>query len=88
VGTEENRLLVRRFYEDVVNTGNVEGIADLVAADCVETDGKMRVVSGIAGTGEPRRGRARGLPEPAFDRRASDCRRARGSSRVSHLRHE
>ena len=49
MSTEENKLLVRRFYEEVVNTGNVENIAAFVGTDCVETDGKVRVVSGVGG---------------------------------------
>lgn len=44
-----NKRLVRRFYEEVVNTGNVDRIGDFVAPDCVETDGNVRVVSGIDG---------------------------------------
>jgi len=49
VGIEENKQLVRRFYQEVVNTGHVDGIAAFVAPECVETDGKVRVVSGIDG---------------------------------------
>jgi predicted ester cyclase len=32
---EENKALVRRLYEDVVNTGNVDLLSDLVAADYI-----------------------------------------------------
>jgi predicted ester cyclase len=46
---ESNKLVVRRFIEDVVNTGDVEPLADLVAVDCVETDGKVRIPSGVSG---------------------------------------
>lgn len=49
MGTEENKRLVRRFYEEIVNTGHVEGIAAFVAPECVETDGKVRIVSGVDG---------------------------------------
>ena len=49
MGTQENKRLVRRFYEEVVNTGHVDGIAAFVAPECVETDGKARVLSGIDG---------------------------------------
>lgn len=52
MGTEENKRLVRRFYEEVVNTGDVERIAAFVDPECVETDGKTRVVSGIEGMAE------------------------------------
>jgi predicted ester cyclase len=47
--TEANKRLVRRFIEEVVNTGIVDRMADFVSADCVETDGKVRVASGIDG---------------------------------------
>jgi predicted ester cyclase len=46
---EENKRLVRRFIEEVVNTGEVDQMAEFVSADCVETDGKVRVVSGVEG---------------------------------------
>lgn len=49
MGVEENKRLVRRFYEEVVNTGTVDGIAAFVDPECVETDGKVRIVSGIDG---------------------------------------
>jgi predicted ester cyclase len=47
-----NKQLIRRFIDDVVNTGNVAILADIVSPDCVETDGKVRVVSGISGMAE------------------------------------
>lgn len=47
--TETNKRLVRRFIEEVVNTGDVSRLADLVSPDCVETDGKVRVPSGVEG---------------------------------------
>lgn len=49
MSTERNKLRVRRFYEEIVSTGNVERIADFVAAECVEMDGVLRVESGIEG---------------------------------------
>lgn len=50
--TERNKRIVRRLIEEVVNTGNVALLADLVSADCVETDGKVRIVSGVTGMAE------------------------------------
>lgn len=50
--TEHNKQIVRRLIEEVVNTGNVALLADLVSADCVETDGKVRIVSGVTGMAE------------------------------------
>lgn len=44
-----NKQLVRRFIEEVVNTGDVDGMAGFVSSDCVETDGKVRIVSGVEG---------------------------------------
>jgi predicted ester cyclase len=42
---EANKLLVRRFYEDAFNTGNVELIESLVSPDYVEVhDGKRHLV--------------------------------------------
>lgn len=46
---ERNKRVVRRFVEECVNTGDVGPLAELVSPDCVETDGKARVVSGVAG---------------------------------------
>jgi steroid delta-isomerase-like uncharacterized protein len=54
--TAENKRLVRRFIEEVVNTGDVGAIAEFVSADCVETDSKTRVVSGVDGMAEHVRG--------------------------------
>ncbi len=53
---EANKRLVRRFIEEVVNTGNVDGLADFVSTDCVETDGKVRVTSGVEGMAQHVRG--------------------------------
>ena len=50
--TEANKRLVRRFYEEVVNTGDVGEIAEFVAPECVETDGRARVESGPEGMAE------------------------------------
>jgi steroid delta-isomerase-like uncharacterized protein len=49
---ELNKRVIRRFIDEVVNTGEVGQLAELVAPDCVETDGKVRVVSGVAGMAE------------------------------------
>ena len=49
---ELNKQIVRRFIDDVVNTGNVALLAELVSPDCVETDGKVRIVSGVTGMTE------------------------------------
>ena len=53
---EANKALVRRFIEEVVNTGDVSRIGDFISPECVETDGKIRVVSGVAGMADHIRG--------------------------------
>jgi predicted ester cyclase len=53
---EDNKRLVRRFIEEVVNTGKVDHIAEFVSSDCVETDGKVRVISGVEGMAQHVRG--------------------------------
>jgi hypothetical protein len=47
--TEYNKDLDRRFYEEVVNNGNTEKIADFISPDLIETDDVTRVHSGIQG---------------------------------------
>lgn len=47
--TNRNKVLVRRFYEEVVSTGDVDRVGEFVGPDCVETDGLTRIDSGVAG---------------------------------------
>ena len=49
---ERNKAVTRRFIEEVVNTGDVSLLDEIVSPDCVETDGKVRVQSGVAGMAE------------------------------------
>ena len=46
---ESNKRLVRRYYEDVVNTGEVEHIDEYVSADYVEVHDNVRHSLGIEG---------------------------------------
>jgi predicted ester cyclase len=47
--SDENKLLVRRFYEEVVNTGKVDLIERFIAQEYVEvSDGKRHVI-GVEG---------------------------------------
>jgi predicted ester cyclase len=46
---ERNKAVVRRFLEEVVNTGDTARLADFISEACVETDGLLRVPSGIPG---------------------------------------
>ena len=49
---KRNKQVIRRFIDEVVNTGNVDLLAEFVSPDCVETDGKVRIVSGVTGMAE------------------------------------
>jgi predicted ester cyclase len=46
---EDNKLLVRRYYEEVVNTGNVDGIEAFIAPDYTEIHEGSRQQIGIEG---------------------------------------
>jgi predicted SnoaL-like aldol condensation-catalyzing enzyme len=49
MSTEDNKAIVRRFYQEVVNTGNVDGIEELVSDEYTEVvDGERHSV-GIEG---------------------------------------
>ena len=52
MSTEENKLLARRFYEEVVNTGNVEELANLISPDYVEVYNNTRYPIGTEGAKE------------------------------------
>ncbi len=49
---KRNKEVIRRFVEGVVNTGDVSRIDRFVSPDCVETDGKVRIPSGVSGMAE------------------------------------
>jgi len=49
VSTEANKRLVRRFYEEVVNTGDVDRVGDFIAPDCIEIHDNVTYESGIEG---------------------------------------
>ncbi len=63
VCTEENKLLVRRFYEEVVNTGDVERLEGLISPDYVEVHNNTRHPAGIAGAKEHVLGSRRTYPD-------------------------
>jgi steroid delta-isomerase-like uncharacterized protein len=46
---DENKALARRFYEDVINKGNMRLAEDVLAADYVEHPGLPGAASGVAG---------------------------------------
>ena len=63
VSTEENKRLVRRFYEDVVNTGNVDELDGLISTDYVEVYNNTKYPIGIDGAKEHVLGGRRTYPD-------------------------
>jgi predicted ester cyclase len=61
--TEANKLLVRRFYEEVVNTGDVEQLADLISPDYVEVYNNTLYPVGIEGAKQHVLGGRRTYPD-------------------------
>ncbi len=49
MSTAENKLLIRRFIEEVVNTGNVDRLADFIAPDYIDNYDKTGQSSGLDG---------------------------------------
>jgi predicted ester cyclase len=49
VSTDANKLLVRRYLEEVVNTGDVSRIADFVSPDYIDTHDTSGQSSGLDG---------------------------------------
>lgn len=49
MSSEENKSLVRRYYEQIVNTGDVDQLAEFVSHDFVEVHGGQRHAVGLAG---------------------------------------
>ena len=49
---EENKLVVRRFIEEVINTGNVDNINEYVSEDYTEVFDNKRYEVGIKGAKE------------------------------------
>lgn len=49
MSTEDNKKLVRRYIEEVVNTGDVESLAEFIAPDYVEVYRNVRYTIGIEG---------------------------------------
>lgn len=49
MSTDENKLLVRRFIEEIINTGNVDDIETIISPDYVEVHEGVRHPIGIEG---------------------------------------
>ena len=47
--SEENKILARRFYEEIVNTGKVEGIENLISPEYQEVHNGVKHPVGIDG---------------------------------------
>lgn len=52
MSANENRSLVRRYYEEIVNTGNVDALAEFISPDYVEVQNNTRYPVGLAGAKE------------------------------------
>jgi steroid delta-isomerase-like uncharacterized protein len=49
MGTEENKAFVRRFFEEVINRGNLAAAADFMTADFVEHESLPVPGAGVEG---------------------------------------
>lgn len=52
MSTEQNKRLVRGYIEEVVNTGNVDRLAEFIARDYVEVYNNVRYPLGLEGARE------------------------------------
>lgn len=60
---ESNKALVRRYYEEVVNTGEVNRLADFLSPDYAEVHDNVRHPIGLDGAEEHVRGVRRTYPD-------------------------
>jgi predicted ester cyclase len=60
---EENKALVRRYYEEVVNTGAVDRLAEFIAPEYAEMHDNVRYPIGLAGAAEHVTGVRRTYPD-------------------------
>lgn len=49
---DQNKLLVRRYYEEVVNAGDVDRIPEFIASDYVEVYNSARNECGVEKSNE------------------------------------
>ncbi len=63
MSTDENKLLVRRYYEEIVNTGSVDEIAAFISPDYRELNDKSGRVHGVEGAKEHVLGVRRTYPD-------------------------
>ena len=63
MSSDGNKLLVRRYYEEVVNTGDVERSAEFISPDYVEVYNNQRHPVGVEGAKEHVLGVRRTYPD-------------------------
>lgn len=63
MSTEDNKALVRRYYEEVVSTGAVDALARFVAPDYVEVHDNSRYPIGLDGARQHLLGVRRTYPD-------------------------
>jgi len=63
MGSSENRLLVRRYYEEVVSTGSVDRIPEFISPDYTEVHENRRYPLGIEGARQHLLGVRRTYPD-------------------------
>lgn len=77
MSTEANKQRVRRYYEEVVNTGEVRRLPEFIAPDYVEVYRNTKHPVGLDGARAYAR-RPKHLPGPASHHRAANRRRGMG----------
>lgn len=60
---EQNKVLVRRYIEEVVNTGNVDRIAEFISSDYIEVHDNIEHPIGVEGAKEHILGVRRTYPD-------------------------
>jgi len=63
VSNDENKELVRRYYEEVVSTGAVDAVVRFVSLDYVEVHDNKRYTVGLEGAREHKRGARQTYPD-------------------------
>lgn len=63
MSSDENKALVRRYYEDIVSTGRIDEVPRFVAPDYVEVHDNRTFAIGLEGAKEHIRGVRRTYPD-------------------------
>lgn len=67
MSSQNNKDLVRRFYEEVVSTGNVDRVAEFISDEYAETHENTRYLLGVEGAKEHILGVRRTYPDLALE---------------------